>query len=211
MYETRFEPLGWEDPLEKKVATHSNILAWRIPWTDEPSGLQSIGLHSRTWLKQLSRHAHTHSGLYYTWSYGNSNYNCFLSMILLLEQLNLSFDTWFSEWCFSTPLLWVLCHLLEEACFQLTGSLIHFFFLTSGLHHLQSYVNIQPIGSLVTSPIHRTLHCALYWWHCADCNWWKRESNMVWYMHTRGSGINYTKIQRPVISVSWWLLTVVFP
>ena len=40
--------LGWEDPLEKKVATHSNILAWRIPWTDEPSGLQSIGLHSRT-------------------------------------------------------------------------------------------------------------------------------------------------------------------
>ena len=36
--------LGWEDPLEKEVATHSSILAWRIPWTEEPGGLQSMGL-----------------------------------------------------------------------------------------------------------------------------------------------------------------------
>ena len=35
--------LGWEDPLEKKMATHSSILAWEIPWTEEPGGLQSIG------------------------------------------------------------------------------------------------------------------------------------------------------------------------
>ena len=187
IYETRFQHLGWEDPLEKKVSTHSSILAWRLPWTDEPGGLQSMGLHSRTRLKRLRRHAHTHththSGLCYTWSYGNSNYNCFLSMISLLEQLNLLLDTWFSEWFFSIPLLCVLCHL-EVACFQLTGSSIHFFF-TSGLHHLQSYVNIQPTGSLVTAPIHRTLHGVLYWWHCADCTWWKGESNMVRYRHTR--------------------------
>ena len=38
------QSLGWEDPLENEVATHSNILAWRIPWTEEPGGLQSIGL-----------------------------------------------------------------------------------------------------------------------------------------------------------------------
>ena len=37
--------LGWEDPLEEGLATHSSILAWRIPWTEEPGGLQSIGLH----------------------------------------------------------------------------------------------------------------------------------------------------------------------
>ena len=37
--------LGWEDPLEKEVATHSSILAWRIPWTEEPGGLQSMGSH----------------------------------------------------------------------------------------------------------------------------------------------------------------------
>ena len=36
--------LGWEDPLEKETATHSSILAWRIPWTGEPGGLMSIGL-----------------------------------------------------------------------------------------------------------------------------------------------------------------------
>ena len=37
--------LGWEDPLEKEVATHSSILAWKIPWTDEPARLQSMGSH----------------------------------------------------------------------------------------------------------------------------------------------------------------------
>ena len=36
--------LGWEDPLEKEMATHSSILAWKIPWTEEPGGLQSVGL-----------------------------------------------------------------------------------------------------------------------------------------------------------------------
>ena len=37
------QPLGWEDPLEKEMVTHSNILAWRIPWTEEHGGLQSVG------------------------------------------------------------------------------------------------------------------------------------------------------------------------
>ena len=41
--ETRVQSLGWEDPLEKEMATHSSILAWRIPWTEEPGGLQSTG------------------------------------------------------------------------------------------------------------------------------------------------------------------------
>ena len=38
-----FRSVGWEDPLEKEVATHSSILAWEIPWTEEPGGLQSMG------------------------------------------------------------------------------------------------------------------------------------------------------------------------
>ena len=41
--ETWVPSLGWEDPLEKRMATHSSILSWRIPWTKEPSGLQSTG------------------------------------------------------------------------------------------------------------------------------------------------------------------------
>ena len=44
MWETRVRSLGREDPLEKEMATHSSIPAWRIPWTEEPGGLQSIGL-----------------------------------------------------------------------------------------------------------------------------------------------------------------------
>ena len=37
--ETHVPPLGWEDPLEKEMVTHSSILAWRVPWTEEPGGL----------------------------------------------------------------------------------------------------------------------------------------------------------------------------
>ena len=44
MQETWVQSLGWEDPLEKGKATHSSILAWRIPWTEEPGRLQSIAL-----------------------------------------------------------------------------------------------------------------------------------------------------------------------
>ena len=43
MRETRVRFLGLEDPLEKEMATHSSILAWKIPWTEEPGGLQSTG------------------------------------------------------------------------------------------------------------------------------------------------------------------------
>ena len=42
------QSLNWEDPLEEEMAAHSSILAWRIPWTEEPGGLQSIGSQSRT-------------------------------------------------------------------------------------------------------------------------------------------------------------------
>ena len=45
MQETRVRSLGQEDPLEKGMTTHSCILAWRIPWTEEPGGLQSMGSH----------------------------------------------------------------------------------------------------------------------------------------------------------------------
>ena len=43
MQETGVQSLGWEDPLEKEMATHFNILTWEIPWTEEAGGLQSMG------------------------------------------------------------------------------------------------------------------------------------------------------------------------
>ena len=51
MRETCVRSLGWEDPLEAGMATHSSILAWKIPWTEELGGLQFMGLQSPTQLK----------------------------------------------------------------------------------------------------------------------------------------------------------------
>ena len=54
--------LGWEDPLEEGMATHSSMLAWRIPWTEEPVGLQSVGL--QTFWHDWSDIASTHTSVY---------------------------------------------------------------------------------------------------------------------------------------------------
>ena len=56
MQKAQVQSLGWEDPLGEGMATHSSILAWRIPWTEEPGGLQSIDLQSRTQLTRFSTH-----------------------------------------------------------------------------------------------------------------------------------------------------------
>ena len=52
MQETQVWSLGWEDPLEKEMAIHSSILAWDIPWTEEPGRLQSRGLQELDVIKQ---------------------------------------------------------------------------------------------------------------------------------------------------------------
>ena len=54
MWETQIWSLGWEDPLEKEMATHYSILAWRIPWTEEPGGLQFMGSRRVSMTEQLS-------------------------------------------------------------------------------------------------------------------------------------------------------------
>ena len=64
MQEMRVRFLGREDPLEKEVAAHSSILAWRIPWTEEPGGLQFTGLQrvGRDQAAERARaHTHTHT------------------------------------------------------------------------------------------------------------------------------------------------------
>ena len=63
MQETWVQSLGWEDPLEKETATHSSTLAWKIPWTEEPSRLQSMGSqrvgYDQATSLSLSRHHKT--------------------------------------------------------------------------------------------------------------------------------------------------------
>ena len=53
-----FRSLGQEDPLEEGMAAHPSLLAWRIPWTEEPGGLQSTGLQSRTELRNETKTIH---------------------------------------------------------------------------------------------------------------------------------------------------------
>ena len=65
--------LGQEDPLEKKMATHSSILSWKIPWPEEPGGLQSMGSQSRTW---LSTHTHTTGWSSLSWLIQRVNLRC---------------------------------------------------------------------------------------------------------------------------------------
>ena len=64
MRETQFQSLGREDPLEKEMATHSSILACKIPWTEEPGGLYSPWGHKEwdTTERLTHTHTHTHTG-----------------------------------------------------------------------------------------------------------------------------------------------------
>ena len=71
--------LGQEDPLEEGMATHSSILAWRILWTEEPGGLQSI-VNNRTQLKWFSTHTHTHT-------YACTHHSLYISIHLLNDIL----------------------------------------------------------------------------------------------------------------------------
>ena len=59
MLDTQVPSLGWEHPLEEGMATHPSILSWRIPWTEEPGGLQSMGLQ-RVGHDGVRMHAHAH-------------------------------------------------------------------------------------------------------------------------------------------------------
>ena len=61
MQEIQVRSLGWDDPLEKGMAAHSSILAWRIPWTEEPGGLQSMALRRVGHNQASNTHAYTHS------------------------------------------------------------------------------------------------------------------------------------------------------
>jgi len=69
MQETWVRFLGWEDPLEQEIAIHSSILAWEIPWTEEPGGLWSMELkrirHDLA-IKQQYSHTHTHTRMHTT-------------------------------------------------------------------------------------------------------------------------------------------------
>ena len=93
--------LGWEDPLEEEMATHSSLLAWKIPWTEEPGGLQPMGGIQFMGRKESDMTEHAHTPLYPTsssvslaWTPDRLTSCCFISNIyLILSELNHLF-TW---------------------------------------------------------------------------------------------------------------------
>ena len=82
--EMRVQSLGPEDPLEESTATHSSILAWRIPWTEEPGGLQSTGSQSWTQLSRLNTHMHFFHWIHYKLSKFNFWPYLFCSLLFLM-------------------------------------------------------------------------------------------------------------------------------
>ena len=91
--ETQIWFLGWEDPLEKGMATHSSILAWRIPWTGEPGGLQSMGSHRVNTTERLT----------HTW-YKQGCLNCNNTNIIVLFPVNYSCE---------------ICRIIHWVCWRL--------------------------------------------------------------------------------------------
>ena len=73
--ETWVRSLGWEDPLEEEMAAHSSVLTWRIPWTEEPGGLQSMGSQrvGHNWV--TNTHTHTHN-LQLPWGFSGKESSC---------------------------------------------------------------------------------------------------------------------------------------
>ena len=89
MQETWVRFLGWEDPLEKEMATHSSILAWRIPWTEEPGGLRSIGLQESDMTEQLNHQTMLILEIYiYTYTYTYIPLNIRFNLGLITEELH---------------------------------------------------------------------------------------------------------------------------
>ena len=83
--------LGWEDPLEEGMATHSSVLAWRIPWTEKPDGLQSIG--SQRVRYDWSNLAHTHRNLW-MWPYLETVFADVTRMRLSWMRVGPKFNDW---------------------------------------------------------------------------------------------------------------------
>ena len=85
MQETQVQSLGGQDPLEKRMATHAGILAWRIPWTEEPGGLRSTGLHRVR--HDCSDLAHTRARCLYV----SAGFQCGVAVITLQAEDTVSF------------------------------------------------------------------------------------------------------------------------
>ena len=99
--ETWVRPLGWEDPPEKQMAPHSSILAWKIPWTEEPGRLQSMGPQRVRHNWAYTTHTHIYCNCWNIWSYSWCHF-CFLFPVLCFSRIPsiVGFISFFPLQCF---------------------------------------------------------------------------------------------------------------
>ena len=116
MQKTWFRSLGWEDPLAEEIATHSSVLAWRISWTEEPGGLQSMSQRDTTERARARARTHTHTHTVYLLFALYSLMSLSISFTRLTEEpctLNEEFIIWCME--FSSVQLLSCVRLFETA------------------------------------------------------------------------------------------------
>ena len=135
MQETQFPSLGWEDPLEKEMATDSRILAWEIPWTEEPGRLQSMRLQkSWIWLSDwtttilffiIKDHSGccVETGLWDWWNLGNSEGSSVAKMPWILQCLSCPPKFLLVSWCSPQSHLILFCALQLRRSFHLITTL----------------------------------------------------------------------------------------
>ena len=123
--ETQVWSLGQEDPLEKEMASYSSILAWKIPWTEEPGGLQSMGLQSQTWLSDFHFHFLLSSLSLFNEYIFSRTYPLYLLTLVPLFLLSFCFTLQKKK----NPLFSKLLIWLSVMCFQLLSPPVHCFTL----------------------------------------------------------------------------------
>ena len=96
--ETLVWSLGWEDPLEKEMATHSSTLAWKIPWMEEPDRLQSMGSQSRTRLSDF-----TSKVCFILCDFYHNKKNFFKTTNAICHSCQMPFSSWQYFWIVASP------------------------------------------------------------------------------------------------------------
>ena len=189
--------LQWEDPLQEEMATHSSILAWEIPWTEEPGGLQSMRSQSRT---RLSTHAHTHTLSYNLgtalrallhslplswWACGEQSIFICLSsraihsLYMLKNPVPIEAQT---KYCsFSSINKWVYPLSFSVLLVQLVWMIIFFFLLQEATSDVTWFISscfavethTERLNDLLTANNHRDIKAVIFTWcwlYCARTN-----------------------------------------
>ena len=173
--ETWIGSLGWEDPLEEGVATHSSILAWRIPWTEEPGGLQSVGSQESDTPEWLSTHSNHPSQVGWDIWWPWSNVVIFWSLRSFLET-SLINGCWLSIPLNSILTVFLRAIANTDRSFLFIFSYLLILFTHKVLHMKSSnhiYEDIKNFSTLEL-PLLKTLIHDYQWGH-SQVRWWVKK------------------------------------